>query len=384
MRSRALFAASTAVACWLGLFELPLWFPKFPSPPSLFDMSNYYVAARIGIEHGWGQIYDVGLQRYEFGHYFPSGASFGWYSYFVSPPAIAWVMAPLALLPPTMAYAAWLALTFAAGLVAWWLAVPARGLAALLHLLVVCTLFPVLFSFSCGNFAFPLACIMVLGWWLLRREWQVAGGLVLVAIGLKPQVAILVPVALLLIGYRRAFVAWAIGSVVLAAAELLSLGVHGLSAWQADLVVEHAMVGNQTFTPAYLTGTGIWATGLELTCGALALVAIWLNRRRGLELAISTALLGSLLASSYIHGIDYVLLVPAFWLYARSRPPAWHYLWFGAGALAMLFMGPAGPGPLIVFELGWLVLSLTRSLSGTPDALVDSTGRAVSPVLAEV
>jgi hypothetical protein len=61
-----LAAYLVVLVIWLVGLYLPLYFSAFPRPIDSLDFSYYYGAARIGLEDGWGQIYDVGLQQQVF------------------------------------------------------------------------------------------------------------------------------------------------------------------------------------------------------------------------------------------------------------------------------------------------------------------------------
>src|SRR5439155_27023552 len=69
-------------------------------------------------------------------------------------------------------------------------------------------------------------------WWLLVKNRDVEAGAALsLAMYLKPQAVILLPVALLVSRRYRAVVAWAAASAVLALLTVLTLGSTGLTEW---------------------------------------------------------------------------------------------------------------------------------------------------------
>jgi len=61
-------------------------------------------------------------------------------------------------------------------------------------------------------------------WWFAERDRSVVAGLVLSAIALKPQLALFVPLCLLVSGHARVFGAWAVASLVIA---LVALAIAG-------------------------------------------------------------------------------------------------------------------------------------------------------------
>src|SRR5260370_42596607 len=88
-----------------------------------------------------------------------------------------------------------------------WPAVAGRGLARVaLFLSAACTS-PVLIAIQTGQVTPLIAAAVLMAWWLARRGMQVAAGLVLVLVVLKPQAAILVAPALLIAGQRRVVLA---------------------------------------------------------------------------------------------------------------------------------------------------------------------------------
>ncbi|MGH7902818.1 MAG: glycosyltransferase family 87 protein [Candidatus Dormibacteraceae bacterium] len=345
---------------WLTLIDLRYSFGDFPKAPDPNDFSLYYDGARIGLVHGWSHIYDLAFQRVQFIATHAPGDEFSWKTLYVTPPPVAWLVAPLARLPLTVAYDIWVLLNAALYAVAGWLAIPGNRLRKLAILLVGATAYPVLYALKMGQIVPLAAGSVILAWSLLKRDRQVAAGLVLLAVLLKPQVAILCPLILIFTGHRRALVAWTLGALGLAVASALTLGSAGLAQYAAALGVESPHLGNQTYTLAALLGAGPLARTVELACGGVALVAAW-RHRRSLELALVAGLLGSYLASPYHHDSDLFALVVAAWLYLGSEAPRWQ--WAGAAALLVTMIGlpHLGPAPVLLLATLWLLTILVRS-----------------------
>src|SRR5206468_7958799 len=85
--------------------------------PISVDFHTYLAAAQVGLQDGWGHLYDQGLVGVQQEAIAPRHA--GWMPAqisqpFLSPPTVAFVTAPLAGLPLDLAYAVWAFLTFAA------------------------------------------------------------------------------------------------------------------------------------------------------------------------------------------------------------------------------------------------------------------------------
>jgi alpha-1,2-mannosyltransferase len=351
-----LAAYAIVLVIWLLGLYLPLFFAAFPRPIDSLDFSYYYAAASIGLEHGWSRIYDLDLQRAVFYQLHPASDAFDWRRYFVSPPPVAWLVVPFTLLPIVPAFWTFTSLSALAFGVCGWLAVPGRGLGKVALFLTAACVYPVLIAIQTGQVTPLIAAATLLAWWLVRRRLHVAAGLVLVLLVLKPQVAILVAPAMLLVGERRLFVAWGAGACVLAAVSALSLGGYGIDQLRAALNFEQGQPANLAWTVAGLVGPGFLTTALQLACAGLAFVAAWRHRRRGVELVMVAGILGTLLAAPYHNPSDFAILAPAAWLYIRAGVPLWHWAWLAVGLLGTYLAAGFGPGLLLVFTLGWLGL----------------------------
>ncbi len=374
-----LAAYTVVLVIWLLGLYLPLFFAAFPRTIDSLDFSNYYAGARIGMEHGWNRIYDLGLQQQVFYQLHPAADVFDWRRYFVSPPPVAWLVAPLAPLPLVPAFWIFAGLSAAAFGAAGWLAVPGRGIGRVALFLTAACTFPVLIAIQTGQVVPLIAAATVLAWWLARRGREVLAGLVLVALVLKPQVAIVVPVALLVAGRRRLFLAWLVGAALLTAAALASLGGQGLEQLRAELSLEQGQGANLAWTLAGLFGSGPVTLGLELACGGAALVIAYRLRGRGLDLVVVAGILGTLLTAPYHNPSDFAILAPAAWLYLRSTVPLWQWAWLAVGLLATYLAAGFGPALLLVFTLGWLVLLAVEAGRGRQTASDPSRGGRIEP-----
>jgi alpha-1,2-mannosyltransferase len=353
-----------ALVIWLGGLYLPLFFAAFPHPIDSLDFSYYYAAARIGLEHGWNHIYDLGLQEQLFRRLHPASDVFDWRRYFVSPPPVAWLVAPFTVLPLVPAFWTFTGLSAAALGVAGWLAVPGRSLGRIALFLTAGCVYPVLIAIQTGQVTVLIAAATALAWWLDRRGRQVAAGLVLVVLVLKPQVAVLVPVALLIAGRRRLFVTWLAGAIIVTAASIASLGTQGLDQFRAALAIEQDQAANLAWTLASIFGRGPVALVVGAACGGLALLVAYRDPRRGRELPVVAGIVGTLLAAPYHNPSDFAILAPAAWLYFRSPVPVWQKAWLVVGLPATYLAAGFGPGLLLVFIAGWLVLLVADALTG--------------------
>lgn len=353
---------------WLAGLYLPLFFAGFPGLIDSLDFSYYYAAARIGLEHGWSYIYDLQLQQQIFAQLHPTDV-FDWRRYFVSPPPVAWLVAPLTLLPLAPAFWIFAGLSAVALAATGWLAAPGRGIGRLALFLTAACTYPVLIAIQTGQVTPLIAAATVFAWWLASRGRDAIAGLVLVVVLLKPQVAILVPVALLIAGRRRLFVTWLAGAAVLTLASIASLGGLGLEQIRADLSLESGQGTNLAWTLADLFGIGPLTVGVELACAAVALLVVYRHRRSSLEVVVVAAIVGTLLVSPYHNPSDFAILAPAVLLYFRTGVPAWQWAWFAVGLFATYIAAGWGPGLLLVFILGWLgLLAVSSFQKRTEDA----------------
>jgi len=245
---------SAVLAIWLAGLYLPIFFAGFPHLIDSLDFSYYYAGAQIGLQHGWSHIYDLDLQRQIFYQLHPAGDTFDWRRYFVSPPPVAWLVAPFSLFPLVPAFWTFTSLSGLALVASGWLAVPGRGLARIaLFISAACT-YPVLIAIQTGQVTPLIAAATLMAWWLARRGMQVGAGLVLVLVVLKPQAAILVAPALLIAGQRRLFVTWVLGAAVVTAVSVAMLGEHGLNALRGALALEQGRTANLVWTLAGVVG----------------------------------------------------------------------------------------------------------------------------------
>ena len=93
-----------------------------------------------------------------------------------------------------------------------------------------------------------------------------------------------------------------------------------------------------------------------------ALIVAYRMRRRGHEWILVPALVGGLLASPYLHLDDLVMLGLAGWLYLRTSPRAWSWAFVLGVVIAAEGLPIWGPLPVMIGELGALVLLSVASL----------------------
>jgi hypothetical protein len=321
------------------------------------DFTYYLVAARIGLARGWDRIFDLGLQNTELGIISP-GLGVAFQSRYLNPPPLAWLAVPFTALPYDLAYWLWVGLGLGALAGAWWLTSRGALRTRLALLLLVLGLLPVGFAIQLGQPALLVAGAVALTAWLLRRGRQVEAGLMLALTVLKPQLTWLVPPALLLAGFGRAFLAWTAASAGLLALTLASLGTTGIQQYLDLLRYAEALPVNHHLVAVYALGSGPQVRLLEAAFAAAALVAARLHRAQGPDTVLAIGLLGSAAAAPYMHLADMVMLALAGWLYLRRPRAVGVWLALAAAAVTMEVAYSFTPIPFFLAEgafLAWLL-----------------------------
>jgi hypothetical protein len=353
-------AGGAVAAALFAIFDLYQWALAYAGDRFHNDFTFYYAAARIGLAHGWPSIYDLHLQQTELDA-IGSGIKIAELARYISPPPVAWAALPLTVLPYPVAYWTWSALLLIALVLTWRLASPGTGAWRLVHLAAAVGWLPVIYGLQLGQPGIFVALGVAACYALLQAERPFWAGVALAPLVLKPQLAFLVPAALLMSGRTRAF--W--GSVtalgVLAIASAIALGPSGVAAYEARLGFAAGVPANRELTLAPLIGSLLVTRVIQAAIALWALTLTYRLRRRGPEWIFIPALIGGLLASPYLHLDDVAMLGLAAWLYLRTSPRAWTVGFMLAVALAVEGLPFWGPLPLIAGEVVALVL-----LSVTP------------------
>src|SRR5437660_11327208 len=166
-----------------------------------FDFHAYEAAALVGQQSGWAHIYDQGLVKAAESQLVPHQSTLR----FISPPPVAWLAVPLTPLPFCLAYGVWAALMFSTLAFALGWSTSYRGLTRLVAVSVAIVPWWVLHAVYVGQVVPLIAASVLIAWRLLRENRDVAAGLVLSLVVLKPQAAAIAPFALLAAGRYRAF-----------------------------------------------------------------------------------------------------------------------------------------------------------------------------------
>ena len=363
-------AAAAAASFWAAAFGVARVTRTFLDDPFGNDFRVFYAAAKVGLGAGWSHIYDGHLLRaassafpirdqlYDSGHYY------------VQMPLLAWIIAPLTAVPEPAAFVVWTLIGLAAFIVAWAVACPFDGLARVTLLLLGIALWSVEESLRFGQPTLLMMALIAVAWQQTKRDrsW-VAGALVALALMLKPQDAILVPVALLISGRLPIFLAFVGSAAMLTIVFVLALGSAGISGFVSATAMVQADPVHQYDTLAFVFGIGPFTYAAELLLGALAMAVAYV-RRAELDAVIALGLLGSVMASPHLHQPDYALNVLAVWLVLRTGPSLAHRLWLVAGIPAGQFTAIALPLPQLLWQTVWLGLLARDGVAGRQQDLV--------------
>jgi Glycosyltransferase family 87 len=260
-----------------------------------------------------------------------------WFEPMPHPPAVALAALPLTLLPLRTAYWVWTVAAFLAAAVAAWCVArrcaPRAAIATTVILLSFRPLWGLLWWGEDDTFVllpFLIGVVLLLtpspADPVRARRRDVGAGLLMGAIALRPQFA-LVPLLALALGRRRAALGMAASGGALALISVATVGLHGsqeyLDLWRRydavqvwhpgvrpDLMfsIRGAIVRLHRPMRAVVQQSLTW--GLSLALGAVAVLVggRGLRRNRAPDLALSVVVLGMLLSSPHSHQQSMVFL----------------------------------------------------------------------------
>ena len=288
---------------------------EFNQPPGI-DFVSFWAAATLAAQGDPASAYDIAAHR---AMELTAGPVRDLIP-FPYPPPFLMLMVPLALLPFAGAFAIWLALTSAAYATASQRQMPLRYAfahpAAHVNVLI-------------GQAAFFFCAIFILGTAELRRR-PFFGGAILGLMMLKPQLALLLPVALLAAREWRAIWGGASSAIILLGAALVVFGAQTYAAFLAILPTYSSFLGQGRIpwselasTFAFLRFFGAPQTLALVAQGLVAVVGIaacWRAWAQGHEARVPILAAATLLVSPYLFTYDSLLLVvPLAWLLRDGR-----------------------------------------------------------------
>jgi hypothetical protein len=331
--------------------------------PGYTDFGGYYLDASVGLHHGWSMLYNLAVEQQEW-QALGGPAVLPLYP-MIYPPPLAWLATPFALVPFRVGFAIWATLILALFLWIWTVTALGSRLTRWTYLAAAIGVFPVAFGLLMGQILIVSLGAVIAAWWFLGRRQELLAGLVLILIIVKPQVAFLVPIALLVTGYWRTVGVWAAGTALVAGLAILSIGPDGVRAYLSRLhdasnaSPEYLVL--TTMTVSGLLGRGLAGLLGQVVVSALTLVAAYRQRRHGPVAPVVAGLVGSLLVTPYVHMPDLTVLFAAAWLYLRLNPPRFPRMVLVVGYVAMLpsvlsrALQGMEPG-IAILAIVWLIL----------------------------
>ena len=322
------------------------------------DFRLMYGAALTGLHDGYAHLYDLAAQQASVEGI---GPGFYW-SPFLNPPPLVWLATPFTVFSFDFAVVLWTVLLIAAVLLAWYLAAPGGRLARAAHLALWLGLFPVAFGLMVGQPVALVAAAVAGCWWLDERRRPVLAGFALSVVAIKPQLALLVPLCLLVSGHVRVFGAWMAASVAMAVVALILLGTDGIQRYRDVLSLASQWEITRRYAVAGPIGLGPQLYAVQAAVVAAAAFAAWRHRGSGVAVPVAAGISASLLFTPYVGFQDFAMLIVAGWLVLRSRPSAVQVGLMVAGyvllELALLVLAV----PILLAEAAFLVsLALTAA-----------------------
>ena len=335
----ALFCGIIAATCWIML-----------TGPKPVDFLSFWAAGRMIADGAGAQIYDIEAHRAV-----EQSVAAGGILPFPYPPPFALLLAPFGMLPVGSGFTAWVALTglfYVAAARAWmrpWLALAQPS---------------VLVNGFIGQNAFLTSGLFLAGLQLVRTRPLLAGA-VLGLLVIKPQLAVMLPVAMIAGRHWHAIAGGVLSASALLLIGLAALGGESYAAFfemlstYAGFVSEsrwnwHELASIYAFLRYFGLQSGIALT-IHFVVAAIAAAMVWhwwRNDKPGKEAVLAAA---ALLAPPYLLTYDGVLLgLPVAWLLLQGDRPRTAMLVWGLSFLTIIAVAGFYPLPNTL-SLGALV-----------------------------
>ncbi len=331
------------------------------------DFRLIYGAALNAWQHGYGHLYDLAQQKAAV-----EGLGPGTYwSPYLNPPPLVWLATPFLALPFDVAIVLWTVLVVGAAYFAWRLAAPdGPRLTRAAHLALFLGLFPTAFGLLVGQPVALVAAVVAASWWFAEKNHPVVAGLVLSLAAIKPQLALLVPLCLLVAGHGRMFTAWAGATAVMVGVALVLLGGEGLQRYRDVLSLASQWEPTRRYAIAGPFGLGPQVYAVEAIVVVVAVVAAWRQRGAGPARPFATGIVASLLFTPYVGFQDFAMLVVAGWLVIRSGATTFQVVLLVGGyallelALVVLAVPILAAEALLLLSLAWPAAQAPGDLRG--------------------
>jgi Glycosyltransferase family 87 len=343
---RRLWALLAGVFVPFAVWTVPPMLIGVVRRPQANDFRLYYFAARLGLNYGWSHLYDMGIQSRLLKDLF--------FQPYLNPPVMAWLVLPLSVLPFLAARVIWTALLLVALVGAWWLLKPAGQRPQIFWLLGFLALFPAAFSIGIGQPHTLILLAMALAVRLRERGHEGWAGAVLAAFWLKPQIAFLLPLALIAARQWRMLLGLGVAGGLLGVAQLVALGPDGVRQYLAVLQVASTWDLQRRFSLAGLVPGPLFLVLRVVVVGLLLVASAGDSGKR--NHALVAAPLASLLVTPYSGFQDLAVLCGVAWIWLRESPEWWLRAWLLLGWVAAEFTLVWGPYPIVGYELAWMIL----------------------------
>jgi hypothetical protein len=235
------------------------------------------------------------------------------------PPPFLLLLLPFGALPFAFSYALFLVVTFAGAVAASW-RFAASGRERAIHALSLLLCPAAAITVCLGQNAFLTAALLAGGFGLAARR-PVLGGVLLGILTVKPQLWLLVPVALLAGRQWKALAAAAAAALVLA---LISLAICGIEAWRdwLDLMLRPSELYQRWLLVGRLKGQSVFAyasflgaapalaNAIQAAFAAGAAGCVWwaFQKPMALDLRVAVLLAATMLAAPHLFEYDAVIL----------------------------------------------------------------------------
>lgn len=324
----------------------------------------FYNAVRLYFEGQVGLLYDgvqsTALLNARFAHWLAHPLPLHPWLY---PPHALLLLLPFGWLPFAPAGILFLTLGFAATVAATW-RFAATGVERAIHAvsLVLCP--AAAFTVCLGQNTFVTGALLLAGFGTVRRR-PILGGALLGIVTYKPQLCLMVPVALIAARQWKALAAAAGAALLLAAASVALFGIEPWRAWIA-LMTEPNAVYTQWESIARINGQSIYTYAsllgapavLANLAQALAVIGsagcvFWCYRRPMVDdLRLAVLLAATILAAPHVIDYDTLLLgIAATLFFVRGYADGFR---FGEITVAVLVWASPLINPPTVFRLGFV------------------------------
>jgi hypothetical protein len=226
--------------------------------------------------------------------------------------------------------------------------------------MLAAVLLPIFISVFFGQVSILIVAAVAISWLLIERRRPWLAGVVLAFLFLKPQIAFLVPPALLLAGYVRVFLAWSLATLALATAAVLAAGPDFANHLRQSLSLIAHVPGPIQMSLERQLPLPIGMLCVLVVFGVATFVVVRL-RGRGASTPIAVGLVLCVLVSPYINFYDLSAVILAGWLVLRSDPG--HPLRLATLALyPLVYLAPLLPLLTLAGLFCWQMTMMAASL----------------------